>query len=102
VAFSKYLVDNPLDTSTDDLDYLALSFSQLIQNACRRTMPIRQTVPVSKAWWTPELRVLRRKLAKERRALHAAPRELHPSEKQGFLDARNSYFLAIKNAKRDH
>lgn len=51
-SFQQYLVDNSkeIDTSTNDLDILASSFSNLIQNACYECIPTRKTVPSSKAW----------------------------------------------------
>ena len=58
--------------------------------------------PRSKPWWTPQLRELRRQMAREQRGLYTSPSLLQPTEKQAYLIARNRYFLAIKNAKRDH
>lgn len=87
---------------TDNLDQLAEDFSETITTACNRCIPKKRTSPHSKPWWTPELRQLRREMAREQRRLHAPLQSLDRQDKEAYLVARNRYFLAIKNAKRDH
>ena len=95
----------PLQQSLDgieELDELADLFSKGIKRACDRAIPRTRMSPRSKPWWTPQLRELRRQMAREQRGLYTSPSLLQPTEKQAYLIARNRYFLAIKNAKRDH
>ena len=75
-------------------------FTYAIETATATAIPRTRTTTHSKPWWTPELRDLRRKMGREYRALRAAIQTPTRLEKEGYLIARNAYFLAIKNAKR--
>ena len=89
-----------------------------------RALAYTKPGPSPKAWWTPELRELRKAILQKQRAISnqrpvldldpgLGPRpsigpRLDTEQDQSYiakatyLMARNSYFQAIKKAKRDH
>ena len=70
-------------------------------------MPYNTPIPSPKAWWNPEIRELRKGMLQRQRALgksNTTAIELDQGyiAKIAYLKARNSYFQAIKKAKRDY
>lgn len=82
---------------TKQWDQIALEFTDAISEAAKASIPPKTTSSKAKPWWTPELKDLRKAMLAK---LRVVSREA--SSKQDFLKARNSYFQAIKQAKRDH
>ena len=70
-------------------------------------MPYNKPNPSPKAWWNPKIRELRKTKLQTQRALGKSSTttiELDQGyiAKIAYLKSRNSYFQAIKKAKRDH
>jgi hypothetical protein len=82
---------------TDFLDQAAESLTTAITTAAKIAIPIQKTSAKAKPWWNDELRELRQTMLQCKRQLAR-----DSSQKQQYLVARNSYFLAIKRAKRKH
>jgi hypothetical protein len=88
--------------NTLDLEELATFFSNAISSAAKASIPQSQRSPYSKPWWTPELRDLRRELARSYKTLYTSIPDNREGLSLAYLLARNLYFQAIKKAKRDH
>jgi hypothetical protein len=88
--------------NTSDLEELATFFSNAISSAAKASISKSQRSPHSKPWWTPELRDLRRELARAYKAIYMSEPDNREGLSLAYLSARNSYFQAIKKAKRDH
>jgi ribonuclease HI len=81
------------------LDKVASQFTEAILSAARASIPIRKPCSKSKPWWNEDLKKLRKEMLwLQRRILD--PKDLQTTTP--FLQARNSYFAAIKHAKREH
>jgi hypothetical protein len=50
-----------------------------------------------KPWWNEDLKALRKAMIQKQRCIARDPNSV-----QRYLQAKNTYFLAIKRAKRDH
>ena len=88
------------DTNIQLLDSIANEFTEVILVAARASIPLRKLGGRPKPWWSPELKELRKEMLKAQRALKKDYKSY--SLVQAYLQARNSYFQAIKQAKRDH
>jgi endonuclease/exonuclease/phosphatase family metal-dependent hydrolase len=100
--FSTTLLDRtPALEGVEDIEELAKAFSDLILSTATECIPRTKRSPHSKPWWKPELRTLRRSMARAWGTLHSI-QDPAPGDKQAYLTARNTYFQAIKKAKRDH
>jgi hypothetical protein len=87
---------------TPDLELLATTFTNAISEAVKASIPRSRKSPRSKPWWTPELRERRKGLVKSYKDLFTSTNDRREDAKTAYLLARNSYFQAIKGAKRDH
>ena len=96
----KQMANNLPDLS--NLEELATHFANIIGNAAKTSIPRSQKSLRSKPWWTPDLRDLRRGLARAYKELHTAPDSGLEDLKRAYRMARNTYFQAIKGAKKDH
>lgn len=102
-GFSKELKDREQDLNgITDLDLLASTFSEIISTAAKLYIPKLRIIAKSKPWWTPELKELRKRTARERKKITSPLAVTLRSDKESYLIARNTYFQAIKVAKRDH
>jgi hypothetical protein len=80
------------------LEQAAIDLTEAITSAAKASIPLNRPGAKPKPWWTEELKELRQTMIRNQR--HAIAQE--PDSIQPYLKARNNYFLAIKNAKRDH
>jgi hypothetical protein len=83
----------------DLLDKIAFQFTETLLLATKASIPLRKPCSKSKPWWSEDLGKLRKEMLRLQRRIK------DPKDSQAttpFLQARNSYFLAIKQAKRDH
>ena len=87
---------------TPDLEELATFFSNAISSAAKASIPKSRRSPYSKPWWTSELRDLRKELARSYKTLYMAGIDDREVLSYTYLSAQNSYFQAIKKAKRDY
>jgi hypothetical protein len=83
--------------TTDSLDRAATELTQAITIAAKSSIPIKKPGARAKPWWNSDLLELRQTMLREQRNITR-----NPDFKQLYLAAKNSYFLAIKRAKRDH
>jgi hypothetical protein len=79
------------------LDKAADEFTCAIVVAAKAGIPTSRPGAKPKACWSPELKDLRRTMIRNQRGIGRDPDSI-----QLYLQAKNSYFLAIKRAKRDH
>jgi hypothetical protein len=77
---------------TPDLESLATTFADAISDAVKASIPRSRKSLRSKPWWTPELRDLRKGLAKSYKDLFTSANEQREEAKTAYLLARNSYF----------
>jgi Reverse transcriptase (RNA-dependent DNA polymerase)/Endonuclease-reverse transcriptase len=84
-------------TLTDFLDSAAIELTSAITLAAKASIPINKPGARSKPWWNPALIDLRKAMLQKQRIMAK-----DPTLKQPYLQAKNSYFLAIKRAKRNH
>jgi len=99
---------DPISTLSDNdsnssmfrlLDEAAQALTDAINTAAIDSIPQKRYIAISKPWWTPDLKHLRTDMTRSQRQL----KSLGTAEaKSQYLIARNTYFLAIKRAKRDH
>ncbi len=83
---------------TQFLDTLAATFTNIIQIAANRAIPKARINERSKPWWSKELGISRKEMSKFRRIWQQSKSSQDFKE---FQRKKNSYFLAIKIAKRD-
>jgi hypothetical protein len=83
--------------ATDSLDLAASELTQAITIAAKSSIPLKKPGARAKPWWNTDLLELRQAMLREQRSMARTP-----DLKQLYLAAKNSYFLAIKRAKRDH
>jgi ribonuclease HI len=83
--------------TTDSLDLAASELTQAITTAAISSIPLKKPGSRAKPWWNTDLLALRQAMLREQRSIAR-----YPDSKQLYLAAKNSYFLAIKRAKRDH
>ena len=83
--------------TTDSLDLAAIELTQAITTAAKSSIPLMKPGARAKPWWNPALLELRQVMLREQRLMAQ-----NPDFKQLYLAAKNSYFLAIKRAKRNH
>ena len=79
------------------LDTVALELTNAIQYAAQSSIPTSTPGARPKPWWNPDLLALRKTMLRNQRALGASP-----ESKLRYLQSKNAYFLAIKQAKRNH
>jgi ribonuclease HI len=92
------------------LNLAASELTEAIHQAALASIPQVKLGPTPKAWWTPEIKALRKELASKRRAFETLPlgppqgyqEEYQYRAKAAYQNARNKYFQAIKTAKRNH
>ena len=85
------------ERTTDSLDLAASELTQAITIAAKSSIPLKKPGARAKPWWNTDLLELRQTMLREQRSMAR-----NPDLKQPYLVAKNSYFLAIKRAKRDH
>ena len=66
-------------------------------NAATASILISRPRARANSWWNPELLELRKTMLRKQQGLAA-----NLSYKQPYLQAKNAYFLAIKQAKKDY
>ena len=81
------------------LDFLALRFTQLIQQTAKETIPRIKIAPQPKPWWSKELTTLRKGMGASQRAFQS---QRTPDLLRELKNAKNQYFQAIKIAKSTH
>jgi hypothetical protein len=86
--------DTPI---TAILDNAALDLTDAITKAAKASIPTNRPGARSKPWWSEDLKELRKVMMQKQRALARDPSSVQP-----YLQAKNTYFLAIKRAKTDH
>jgi ribonuclease HI len=89
--------DNNVPTHSD-LDNAAQELTDAINTAAQQSIPVMKHGAKSKPWWNDNLRQLRKDLT------HAYRNVLdhNPVSKRQYMDKKNKYFNAIKEAKRTH
>lgn len=93
---SLQVLQNQEPESAQLLDLAAIELTTAITNAARASIPVHRPGAKPKPWWNPKLKELRKAMLREHRS------RAQSGQIQAYLAARNSYFLAIKRAKRDH
>lgn len=81
------------------LDKLGETLTKAISYAADRTIPKLSANARSKPWWNEELKELKEAFKEKALLVRRAPT---PSNSKEFLESRNTYFKAIKLAKREH
>ena len=79
---------------TDFFDLAALELTSAITSAAKTSIPISRLRARAKPWWNPELLDLRKTILQEQQGITIS--------KLPYLQAKNTYFSAIKQAKKDH
>ena len=79
------------------LDSAALELTSTITLVAKASIPIAKKGARPKPWWNTELLELRKAMLQKQRAF-----KQDLNLKVPYLQARNGYFLAIKQAKRHH
>lgn len=89
---------------TDDLDRAAQAFTGIVSEAAHVAIPKTMPGARAKPWWNPELMELRKAMNRHQRDHKACLGDPNSdgTAKIAYLKARNTYFLAIKQAKRAH
>jgi len=80
--------------ATDSLDLAASELTQAITTAAKLSIPLRKPGARAKPWWNTDLLELRQTMLQEQCNIARTP-----NLKQPYLATKNSYFLAIKQAK---
>jgi ribonuclease HI len=99
------IIINPIDILVNQIqeieifDSAALEFTNIITKAAEKSIPKKKLGPNPKPWWNENLKNLRKTMILNSRSLKA---NISNFTKQQYLIARNSYFQAIKKAKRNH
>src|ERR1700710_40752 len=87
------------DQEINILDLATQEFTNCIIKAANISIPKKKLGAKPKPWWNKDLKDLRKAMIFRQRCLIKSN---SLDLKQDYLRARNSYFLAIKNAKRKH
>jgi ribonuclease HI len=90
------ILENRDTVLTTQLDIAATELTEAITKAAKTSIPASKPGARPKPWWNPELLQLRKEMLKKQRENNRL------GLKQPYLIARNTYFLAIKKAKRKH
>jgi hypothetical protein len=85
------------ERTADSLDLAAIQLTQAITTAAISSIPLKKLGAKAKPWWNTDLLELRQDMLRKQRSIAQ-----NPELKQPYLAAKNSYFLAIKRAKRNH
>jgi ribonuclease HI len=85
------------DAPIDILDKAAQELTDAITAAAKASIPVSLPGAKPKPWWSPDLLTLRKAMMYSQRYIGRTK-----EARQEYLVAKNSYFLAIKRAKRDH
>ena len=80
------------------LDTVALELTDAIKQAAQSSIPASTPGARAKPWWNSDLLALRKSMLRNQRLLIANSHE----SKLRYLQSKNVYFLAIKQAKRNH
>jgi ribonuclease HI len=103
---SKSLLEGADPNLEVQLDQLAQGLTDAISEAAKMAIPFIQPGPRSKPWWNDSLRELRSDFIRKQRSYRREVARSTLAEsflwKRDYLLARNTYFEAIKAAKRDH
>jgi len=81
------------------LDQVAQELTDLIAESARLSIPRTKIGAKPKPWWNPELKDLRKDMMRQQRV---AKSDWDPEAKRSYLRAKNTYFVEIKRAKREH
>ena len=80
------------------LDMVALELTDAIKHAAQSSIPTSTPGARAKPWWNSDLLALRKTMLRSQRLLVTNDYE----SKLRYLQSKNAYFLAIKQAKRNH
>jgi ribonuclease HI len=83
---------------SDLLDSVALALTDAISGAAKASIPVCKPGARPKPWWNPELKDLRQDMIHKQRHV----RTDNPQSTLPYLQSKNTYFQAIKRAKREH
>jgi hypothetical protein len=92
------LENPPILAITDFLDTAALELTEAITSAAKASIPVSKPGARPKPWWLLDLKDIRQDMLRKQRLVDLSD----PESTQRYLQARNIYFQAIKQAKRDH
>ena len=81
-----------------ELEQAAIRLTEVISSAASTNIPLKRHCPSPKPWWNEDLKDLRQTMSRLQRTLQ--PHDLDSI--RVYLLAKNSYFSAIKLAKRRH
>jgi ribonuclease HI len=99
---SQLVLSDDLATRTQ-LDQIANTFNDIVAKSARAAIPVSTPGAKAKPWWTDELKKLRQEMLRAQRKLKASlAADLEISEKRHYLQTRNTFFLEVKRAKRNH
>ena len=96
---------NPVDILVNQhqeielLDSASKEFTDLVIKSAESSIPKIKSKISPKPWWNEDLKSRRKIMIRQQKSLL---RNNNPYNKGLYLQARNSYFQAIKSAKRDH
>lgn len=82
----------------EELDALANKLTEIITHAADKAIPRTSNTTRAKAWWNDELSELRRAMSSKRNQI----KKDDEASIHRFMQARNKYFYAIKDAKTEH
>lgn len=97
-ANSRDIIEENNDPLTNLLDKTAQALTKAITDAADMAIPRINPSAKAKPWWTPELKELRQD--KGRLHKEIVPGDLPSAER--YLEAKRTYFNAVKDAKRQH
>jgi hypothetical protein len=80
------------------LDKAASDLTQAMLRAAEASIPQTRPGAKPKPWWNPHLKKLRQDMLQKQRNISRQP----DNSRLLYLQAKNTYFQAIKQAKRDH
>jgi hypothetical protein len=83
---------------TDFLDLAAQELTSIIIESAKASIPTSKPGARAKPWWSHDLQELRQYIMRAQRLIIYSNTE----SVQQYLQAKNTYFQAIKQAKRDH
>lgn len=88
----------------DLLDLAAEEFSSALTKACEKSIPLINMSATSKPWWSEELFQLRKELKHSWNQLRAYVKDggRDPEAKRRYIQEKNTYLLAVKQAKTTH
>jgi len=97
--YSTQVLQNDDLPITQLLDNAATEVTTAITRAAKCSIPTTTQGARPKSWWSQELKTLRKDMMRKQRNISS---DSSYYSKLPYLQAKNSYFLAIKQAKRDH